>query len=173
MEIQIRRAVITDAPAIASIHVRGWQAAYVGIVPTEHLDALSIPARTATWAASIEAGGTPDGGEIYVAEMGGVVVGWLTCGASRDVGAPVHVGELHGIYVDPDIWGEGVGLALMDACIAELRAKGFRRATLWVLAENDAARSWYERRGWSFDGTETVFSVAGHDLQEVRYAREL
>ena len=173
MTVVVRSAIDADAVAIASIHVRAWQAAYAGIIPTEYLDALSIPARTATWTASLEAGGTPDGGEIHVAEVGGAVVGWLTCGPSRDDGAPAHVGELHGIYVDPDFWGVGVGLALMDLCIEELRAKGFSSATLWVLTDNHAARAWYERRGWVFDGAEAVFAVAGLDLQEVRYSRDL
>ena len=173
MSVLVRPAVEADAGAIASIHVRGWQAAYKGIVPAAYLAGLSIEERTRTWAAGISAGAMPDGGNIYVAESDGAVLGWLTCGPSRDEGAPAGVGELHGIYVDPEIWGAGAGSALMDFCVGELRVRGYTHATLWVLADNVAARAWYERRGWAFDGTHTTFTVAGQELDECRHARSL
>jgi ribosomal protein S18 acetylase RimI-like enzyme len=168
----VRRAILADAAAIASIHVRGWQSAYQGIIPDSYLAALSIDDRTRTWGESIAAGATPDGGTIFVAESDNAVLGWMTCGPSRDASAPAGTGELHGIYIDPLTWGHGIGTALMESCLEELRSRGFVRATLWVLTENVAARRWYENRGWSRDGTEASFEIAGSELSELRYARE-
>lgn len=173
MGIVVRAAVEADAAAIAEIHVRAWQCAYAGIVDPEYLASLSIAERTATWAAGLEQGQMPDGGSVFVAEIDGAVAGWMTCGPSRDEGAAVDVGELHGIYVHPEMQGRGVGAALMALCIDELRQAGFARATLLVLTQNLAARGWYESHGWTPDGTELVFTLRGQDLAEMRYAREL
>ena len=173
MTLKVRAGVEADAPAVASIHVRAWQLAYAGIVNANYLAALSIDERTQTWAAGIRQGQMPDGGRIFVAELDGVVAGWMTCGASRDEGANDHTGELHGIYVDPNLQGRGVGGALMRTCVDELRGAGFTRATLLVLTLNVAARRWYEGQGWEFDGTEAYFEIPGQELAEVRYAREL
>jgi hypothetical protein len=48
----VRPATPDDADAIASVHVRSWQAAYRGIVPDAMLDALSIQRGPAGGAAS-------------------------------------------------------------------------------------------------------------------------
>lgn len=56
---------------------------------------------------------------------------------------------------------------------AHLASLGYRRAILWVVAENDRARRFYETAGWSFDGTERVDTVQGATVNEVRYARSL
>lgn len=173
MELVVRRAALADARAIASIHVRGWQVAYAGLINDTYLNNLNVEEREATWAVGLRAGVMPDGGSIFVAERAGRVVGWLTCGPSRDAGAAMTTGELHGIYVDPHAWASGIGSALMAECLTILRDAGFIQATLWVLAENIAARRWYEHRGWAADETTATFEIAGEPLVEVRYHRTL
>ena len=39
-DVTIRIAEVTDAPAIAEVHVLSWQEAYAGIVPADYLAAL-------------------------------------------------------------------------------------------------------------------------------------
>lgn len=173
MELVVRPATLADARAIASIHVRGWQMAYAGLIDATYLNNLKVQEREATWAAGLRAGVMPDGGKIFVAERASRVVGWLTCGSSRDVEATKTTGELHGIYVDPDAVESGIGSALMAECLTVLRGEGFTRATLWVLAENIAARRWYEHRGWATDETTATVEIAGQSLVEVRYHRSV
>jgi hypothetical protein len=45
----IRDAELRDARGIAEVHVRSWQAAYVGIVPDEDLARLSVDQREQFW----------------------------------------------------------------------------------------------------------------------------
>lgn len=47
--VPVRDATLADATAIASIHVRCWQHAYVGIVPQALLDSLDVVQRRAMW----------------------------------------------------------------------------------------------------------------------------
>jgi hypothetical protein len=45
----IEPATADDAGAIAQIHVDAWRAAYVGILPDDHLASLSVDEREAMW----------------------------------------------------------------------------------------------------------------------------
>src|SRR3972149_4160057 len=43
--VEIRTAVAEDAPGLATVHVRGWQLAYRGLMADEFLDGLSVEER--------------------------------------------------------------------------------------------------------------------------------
>jgi RimJ/RimL family protein N-acetyltransferase len=75
--------------------------------------------------------------------------------------------------VTPSVWGTGVGRELMAVAVDRLREAGFRSATLWVLRDNERARRFYERAGWSPDGAEKDDVVAGATVTEVRYRVDL
>lgn len=86
-------------------------------------------------------------GQVLVAELDGRVAGF----------AAVVGGQLDGLFVEPELWGKGIGRALTDAAVRDARRRGF---TLWVVA-NPAARGFYERCGFSVEGeTETRFGPA-------------
>jgi GNAT superfamily N-acetyltransferase len=86
-------------------------------------------------------------GQVIVAELDGRVAGF----------AAVVAGELDGLFVEPDLWGQGVGRALADAAVHEARRRGF---TLWVIA-SPTARGFYEKCGFSVEGeAQTRFGPA-------------
>lgn len=58
-----------------------------------------------------------------------------------------QVGELETLSVLPAERGNGVGTALLDAVESELAAAGITELVLSVVAGNDAAMRFYERRG--------------------------
>lgn len=47
--IQIRRANLSDASAIAGVHAASWQETYPGIVPDDFLKNLSVERRFVQW----------------------------------------------------------------------------------------------------------------------------
>jgi len=53
--VMVRRATPADAAGIARVHVDAWRATYRGIVPDEHLDALSYEGRQGMWSRILEA----------------------------------------------------------------------------------------------------------------------
>ena len=77
-------------------------------------------------------------GQVIVAELDGEIAGF----------AAVVGGELDGLFVEPDLWGLGIGKTLVDAATHEARRKGF---ALSVIA-NPRARKFYERCGFSAEG---------------------
>lgn len=88
--------------------------------------------------------------QVALARQGGVLVGFAT--RTGD--------ELTGLYVLPQVQGQGVGGRLLDA-VGTVRR-------LWVLEGNTRGRAWYEHRGWVDSGKrKTDFGV--RDLMYVRH----
>jgi GNAT superfamily N-acetyltransferase len=98
------------------------------------------------------------------------VIAFASVGPDRD---DATRGELYAIYALPEAWGTGAGHALMDEAVAALRDAGHADAVLWVLADNPRARRFYEREGWSADGTTKSEEWLGLTVAEVRYRRAL
>jgi ribosomal protein S18 acetylase RimI-like enzyme len=165
--LTIRRATPDDAVAVATIQVHGHRFAYRGILPQPESDDEWIAGRTRAWAPQL----APEHERhTFVAERDGAIIGFVTVGPAEH--AP-DVGHLFALYLEPDVIGSGVGSALCAAGEADLRARGFSAATLWVLEENARARRFYERRGWSFDGTRNDSMRDGQLRHEIRYGRAL
>jgi GNAT superfamily N-acetyltransferase len=102
-----------------------------------------------------------------------VLGGFVAVSASRDSDSMLTTGEVTAIYVSPALWGRGYGAALLERAIGVLREANFSTATLWVLDSNVRARQFYERAGWSADGTQKVEDRGSFSLHEVRYRRTL
>ena len=79
-------------------------------------------------------------GQVIVAEIGGEIVGF----------AAVVGGELDGLFVEPDLWGGGIGRRLVDAAAHEARRRGL---ALTVIA-NPRAQRFYENCGFTVEGEE-------------------
>src|SRR5262245_29067734 len=141
----IRPARLEDARAIAAIHVRSWQVAYQGIVPSSYLDSLSVEERERDWRQALEQG-TP---ETWVAAVDENVLGWSAASRIRDSDAAPSTVEVWAIYVDPLYWRQGIGQLLSRKAEEQLAVSGFSEITLWVFKDNAQAIAFYESNGFS------------------------
>jgi ribosomal protein S18 acetylase RimI-like enzyme len=89
---------------------------------------------------------------VVVAELDGRAVGWGKINHPTPLAASRHVWHVTGLAVDPGHEGQGVGHALMEALIAEARARGGRRITLRVFGPNERAQRLYKRLGFEVEG---------------------
>lgn len=170
-KIIIREATVTDAEAIAKIHVETWQCAYRGQVPDSYLDSLTVEKRKVRWTEILSR--PVQGSKNFVAIYDRKVAGFCTVGPSRDKDAEKSTGELWGIYVDSTQLGNGIGSAMMQSGLQYLVKEGFKNATLWVLTTNNKARQFYEHKGWNVDGQTKVDHRNDFDLHETRYVKNL
>jgi ribosomal protein S18 acetylase RimI-like enzyme len=162
----IRPAREDDAQGIAVVHVRGWQAAYASVFSPEALAQLSVEEGSSMWRERIAAGRP-----IIVSDDDGLVEGFAAVGSARDVDAK-GFGELYAIYVEPALWGRGLGRELIRSAEEVLRESGFTEAILWVVEDNLRARRFYEASGWRADASRQI-EVLGADVPEVRYRKAL
>lgn len=166
---QIRRATLADADAIARVHVQTWQTAYRGMMPDEVLAGLSLEGRAAGWREQLA---TPDDRHVFVATRQSAVVGFISCGPSRDADADETVAEIYAVYVQPELWGEGLGTQLIHRAIEALE-EDYRSLDLWVLSGNERARQFYEDLDFATEGGSKVEHAGSAALREVRYRRPL
>jgi ribosomal protein S18 acetylase RimI-like enzyme len=169
--VQVRPASAADARGIAEVRVRTWQVAYRDILPAEFLDDLSVDASEDRFRERLSAP-TPDR-STWVAEAAGQVIGFVAAGVPRDEGTHPLTGEVYAIYVMPDCWDNGIGWDLLTRAEGELRERGYAEAVLWVLADNQRARAFYERAGWRSDGGTKQDTFGGAEVTEVRYRIDL
>lgn len=170
----VRLAAADDAGVIGELHVRSWRTAYRGIVPAEVLDALDPAERTRNWLERIERPRRET--RVWVIERDERVIGFASTGLCRDSDLPPRTAELYAIYLDPDAFSTGAGRELLAHAVDDLRERGYPRAALWVLEENERARRFYEVAGWEWDGTvKGGGGSAGSDgwPDEVRYRLDL
>ena len=165
--VEIRQAGAGDARGIAEVRVRTWRQAYSAILPSQFLDGLSIDEGASRWLGFLSAP-TP-GRRTWVAESAGRVIGFVTAGVPRDEGMGASIGEIYAIYVLPDCWDRGIGRTLIAHAERQLKEQGFDDALLWVLADNQRARAFYERAGWHADGGTKQDTFGGREVTEVRY----
>jgi len=163
--MDVRRARLEDARAIAQVHAETWREAYEHVFGAERLASVTIDARLAQWERILAAGQS----DVFVAATDGIV-GFVSTGDSRDADAEA---ELFAIYVLPRAWGTGAGSALMRAGIEAMRLRASGDAVLWVLDDNPRARRFYEREGWTLDGERKEDEYLGLRVAEVRYRIEL
>ena len=164
MSVDVRRATVADAEAVALVHLHTWQAAYRHVFPPEELDALPLEPRIRGWTQGFA---DPEGD--------GFVAGDPICGFAflRRSDEEPEVGELEAIYVDPSAWGTGAGPALLAAGEQALRERGFGEAILWVLEDNPRARHFYVSAGWEHDGGRKTWPRMGVEPYVVRYRKRL
>ena len=110
----------------------GWGREYEAYVAhavgtlAEHLD----PAREAAW----------------IAEVDGVRAGSIACARRDD-----ETAQLRFFLAEPASRGQGVGLALIRACLDFAVSAGYRRMMLWTCSGLTASRALYERHGFTLE----------------------
>jgi ribosomal protein S18 acetylase RimI-like enzyme len=155
--MQIRRARLQDAAAIAAVHVRTWQAAYEHVFGAARLAGIDAAAREGL----ARHFATDAQHDAFVAERDDArIVGFVACGPSTIAegqddgrGDDRAERELFAIYVLPEAWGTPAASGLLHAAVEAMRGRGSPGAFLWVLDDNPRARRCYEREGWRADGT--------------------
>lgn len=109
-----------------------------------------------------------------VAELGGVVVGYIRLGLSTPLESNAHVRQIQGLVVADEARGVGVGRALLRAVQDEARRQGARRITLRVLGHNAPARRLYEAEGFVVEGVlPQEFLLDGKYVDDVVMGRAL
>jgi ribosomal protein S18 acetylase RimI-like enzyme len=102
----------------------------------------------------------------WLAEDGdGAEVGYvqLRLGGSSPVAGLEEPAELARIYADARWHGRGVGVALLDACVAEARSARATHLWLGVWKQNPRGIAFYEKHGFRVAGEQTF--QLGRDTQ--------
>jgi GNAT superfamily N-acetyltransferase len=138
--VELRTATATDVEVCLGVQRRSAIVGYAHIFPQQDYPFPDDVVR-AEWVDRF-ARGVP----VTLAVVDSEVVGTIS----------VQPPRLESLFVVPEHWGGGVGRALHDEALDQIRAAGCGAAELDVMADNARARRFYEKHGWVEDGRADV-----------------
>jgi ribosomal protein S18 acetylase RimI-like enzyme len=165
--IWIRPAVPEDAPALASVNVTTWRAAYRGIIAAEFLENLNETKLEERWRQRLTSG---ESATFVAVTDRGEVVGYVNAGIERE-GLKPQSGEIYAVYLLPAYHRQGVGKRLMRRAMRWLKSQGMRACVVWVLEDNLPARQFYEALGGILYREQNI-TIGRQTLREVAYLWE-
>ena len=153
MEISVRNAEFEDMLLAGQIMARSFRAAFRDFVSPETMEAC---AREENCIELLE-GIFREGKVHFLMGEGSGMLAWQ----QTPEGA-----ELIAIHSLPESWGTGLGSAMLTQALKQI---GQQRVFLWAFKDNTLARRFYEKHGFSWDGSERTSEFDG--ALEGRYVR--
>jgi GNAT superfamily N-acetyltransferase len=132
--VMLRQASLEDAETVSDIWHRGWQDGNLGFIPQELVEARTEESFRDRALARV--------GDTTVAIVDGEVAGFVM----------VVDDEVEQVYVSAHYRGTGVAAVLIAEAERQVKANGYDKAWLAVVAGNARARSFYGRAGWHDEG---------------------
>ena len=138
MNVEFIEFSMTDYEEAASL----WRA-----MPEIGLDDADTPEQVRSFLAR-------NRGLSFVARDRGRLVGAVLCGHDG------RRGYLHHLAVDPAYRRMGIGRTLADNCLSALAAIGIQRCNIFLFAENEEGRGFWEKAGWVvYEGLKLMYKV--------------
>jgi len=135
MTATIRRATLSDAPALGALHSSIWGELYPKSLSPEVIAQLNPGYMEHLWTKFVTRG---DAYRQWLAEVDGQIVGFVGVGPGRDRDM-ADATELYFMYVAPEHRKRGIGTALLDATSPTY---------LWVWEEFKGTRKFYSAEGF-------------------------
>ena len=133
---------------MAQLHVAAWRDAHAALAPAEATKALGVASRVPVWQRYLADAAQ----HVLVIEHKGKLAALVCFGPASqpDLGKQAEIKHL---YVAASARQLGLGKTLLDAALAQAAKDGYTKATLAVVAENEAARGFYRACGGQEAGT--------------------
>ncbi|HSL44762.1 MAG TPA: GNAT family N-acetyltransferase [Anaerolineales bacterium] len=142
----IREAKQEDMLAMATVRVQTWRATYKEILPDAFLAKLSYRNVAEHWKKIFWQERQPGVGLFVAENEQDEIIGIAICGPEQNDDLEYR-GEIYVLYVLPAYQRQGMGKALVAACVQYLIGElAARTMLIWVIAENPY-RKFYESLG--------------------------
>jgi len=158
---------LDDIQRVAEIHVFAQRMVYNGIVSDKLLFAeTTVAGRAEEFAKLISKHGCHG----FVYDDGGIIRGFLIVFPCTDT-KKANTLEIDRIFADPLMRGQRIGSKLESFCQSFAADKGYDEVCLWVLEGNHLAIKFYEKMGYTFDGSKKI--TMNGEATSVRYSKRL
>lgn len=142
-DLKIETATLADSDAIADLQYRSHTVSFREFARLEWCDSRKLDDYFVTWADHLA--GASDDRRTFIARDGDSIVGMVAVDKSEEADGTA---DLHGMHVDPDSRGRGIGQLLMVAAHRHISGRGYRQTLLGCLVSNTYARRFYEQSGF-------------------------
>lgn len=146
--VSVRRAELKDVADIIAICSAGWQETYKDLVSQSCIDQVIKEYYNTVSVTKEVTENSPNFHGYWVAEKEGRVLGCIGGGIDGE-----NAGHVYVFYVHPDMKGQGIGTALLNAFTAyQKETYGITEQWVTSLMEgNLIGQAFYEKSGFVFD----------------------
>lgn len=170
--------------AMSRIHARGWRETYPNDVPADYMAQVITDDH---WTAQFQSESAAGISHSLILYRDNIPVSCLTYGpiktgtlATQSLPHTINAsayrgwGEILTFYTEPSETGKGYGGLLLEEACRRLREAGYINVYVLVLDKNLRSRAFYERHGFTWDGTwEDIPFPHGYLCRDLRYVRTL
>ncbi|MGH1565769.1 GNAT family N-acetyltransferase [Mumia sp. DW29H23] len=153
MTVHLRRLEPADLDGVVALSLRAWEPVFASMAAVlgPRLDAMVNPEWRTGQAAAVRAVCEERSAYVYVADLGGDVVGFAAVALHGDAAPEPGSGEIEMIAVDPEHQRCGVARRLIDHCTDVMVEEGCRFAVVATGGDpgHAPARAAYEAAGFT------------------------
>ncbi len=162
-KIEVRLAQASDIKALAKVQTSSWKVAFKSILSADVLEQYTdVKSCTQMLQGVLD----ESKGNLYIAYLNGEPCGEIFwCDDNEETAEIVAVHSLE------SSWGTGVGQAMFNKVLLDIKASDKSKVYLWVFEKNMRARRFYEKYGFIHNG-ETKISAFDNAV-EFKYIRDL
>lgn len=157
MSSTIRATTGADAEAIQAVAMRAWENTYRDLVPEVSRREYLAQAYSVDWLRQCHQRPDLRG---FLLELDGQAAGFAMLSLGDPAEDPPGA-VLRSLYLLPQAQQQGEGRKMLEAVIAAAHAAGAPWLWVAVHAELKAARTWYEKQGFAYDGP--AETTLGHE----------
>ena len=152
--VKFRRANIEDVHQLVTVNLETWKSTYGNFMSTELLERRTKD-RLVMERNYLEL--IKKYNQIYVVEVEGVVIGYISYGPSEMEGYEMH-GEVYTFYILEEYQGRGYGSKMLRMAFDDLRNQGYKDVVITCLWDNIDGVNFYKKHGGE---------VVGHPIYNV------
>lgn len=174
IQYEIREAQMSDAEAIAHVHLITWKVSYKGIIEHSYLDQLTFANRLDLRKKVL----AENAGIHLIATFNDNIIGFYDAGrllfhdnqkvSEKQSKQRNEEGEIYALYILPEHQHLGVGRVLFQAGTNKLKEKHLTPFIAWVLKENYPAIKFYESMGGKLVD-EIAVMIGDKEYREIAY----
>ena len=138
--VNIREANAEDMELIANLYVINWKKTYVGLLPDNFLNGLTVNDGINKWQEYL----TKEKHRIFVAYENENFLGFSACKEDEELKNCLYLDSLH---VSESSRGKGVGTKLINTVGSYAYIKGYEHMSICIVKGNDKAKRIYEKMG--------------------------
>lgn len=138
--MNIREANAEDIEPIASLYVMNWKKTYVGLLPDNFLNGLTVNEGIKKWQEYLN----KEKHRIFVAYENEKILGFSACKEDEELKNCLYLDSLH---VSETSRGKGVGTKLINTVGSYAYIKGYEHMSICIVKVNDNAKRIYEKMG--------------------------
>ena len=138
--MNIREANAEDIESIANLYVMNWKKTYIGLLPDNFLNGLTVNKGINKWKEYLD----KEKHRIFVAYENEKFLGFSACKEDEELKNCLYLDSLH---VSEASRGKGVGTKLINTVGSYAYIKGYEHMSICIIKGNDNAKRIYEKMG--------------------------